>query len=697
MTQDTPNRVDQSRDGDVFILTINNPPVNAFGPGVPEGLKAGLDAAAADDSVKAVVIIGGGRTFVAGADIKGFGLPREQAPDLRGTVAKLDAFEKPTVAAIHGTALGGGLELALGCTYRVATKDAQLGLPEVKLGVLPGAGGTQRLPRVVGAQKALEMMLSGNPIKAPAAQELGLVDEIVDGDLLAGAVAFARAHADARPLPRVSERSVEGGSPEVFAAAREGLKKTHRGQHSPSHIVDLAEMAATKPFQEGWDAEADRFVDSLNSPQSRGLRHIFFAEREAGKIRGLSKDTPTTEIKSAGIIGAGTMGGGIAMNFLNVGIPVTIVETSQEALDRGLGVIRKNYENTAKKGRMTQDDVEKRMGLLTPTLKMEDLADADIIIEAVFENMDVKKDIFTKLDQIAKPGAILASNTSTLDVNEIASVTGRPEQVIGLHFFSPANVMKLLEIVRADKTSDSVLATSLALAKRIKKVGVVVGVCDGFVGNRMVHRYGDEARKIVEEGARPEDVDAAMNALGLPMGPFQMSDMAGLDIGYSIRQHQAKVRGEPEPDGWLDRIVKTGRKGQKTQGGIYDYGEDRKPKPNADVQKLIEDYRAEQGTQSREISQEEITKRLAYSLVNEGAKILEEGIAQRASDIDVIYIYGYGFPAYRGGPMQYASEQGLKNVAADLEKYGQTPAPVLKQLADEGKTFSDYDREHAGA
>ncbi len=701
MTQDTPNRVEQSRDGDILILTINNPPVNAFGPGVPEGLKAGLDDAAADDSIRAVVIIGGGRTFVAGADIKGFGLPREQAPDLRGTVAKLDAFEKPTVAAIHGTALGGGLELALGCTYRVATKDAQLGLPEVKLGVLPGAGGTQRLPRVVGAQKALEMMLSGTPIKAPAAKALGLVDEIVPGDtqadLLAGAVAFARAHADARPLPRVSERSVEGGSPELFAAAREGLKKTHRGQLSPSHIVDLAEMAATKPFQEGWDAEADRFVDSLNSPQSRGLRHIFFAEREAGKIRGLSKDTPTTEIQSAGIIGAGTMGGGIAMNFLNASIPVTIVETSQEALDRGLSVIRKNYENTAKKGRMTQDDVEKRMALLTPTLNMEDLKDADIIIEAVFENMDVKKDIFTRLDKIAKPGAILASNTSTLDVNEIASVTGRPEQVIGLHFFSPANVMKLLEIVRADKTSDSVLATSLALARRIKKVGVVVGVCDGFVGNRMVHRYGDEARKIVEEGARPEDVDAAMNALGLPMGPFQMSDMAGLDIGYSIRQHQAKVRGEPEPDGWLDRIVKSGRKGQKTGGGIYDYGEDRKPKPNADVQKLIEDFRSEKGIQPREFTQEELTKRLAYSLVNEGAQILDEGIAQRASDIDVIYIYGYGFPAYRGGPMQYASEQGLKNVVADLERYGQTPAPLLKRLADESKSFSDFDRQNAGA
>lgn len=697
MTQGTPNRVDQTRDGDVLILTINNPPVNAFGPGVPEGLKAGLDAAAADESVRAVVIIGGGRTFVAGADIKGFGLPREQAPDLRGTVAKLDAFAKPTVAAIHGTALGGGLELALGCTYRVATKDAQLGLPEVKLGVLPGAGGTQRLPRVVGAQKALDMMLSGTPIRATEAQSLGLVDELVDGDLLAGAVAFARAHADARPLPRISERGVEGGSPELFAAAREGLKKTHRGQHSPSHIVDLAEMAATKPFQEGWDAEAERFVDSLNSPQSRGLRHIFFAEREAGKVRGLGKDTPTTDIHSAGIIGAGTMGGGIAMNFLNVGIPVTIVETTQEALDRGLGVIRRNYENTAKKGRMTQDDVEKRMALLTPTLNMDDLRDADIIIEAVFENMDVKKDIFRNLDAIAKPGAILASNTSTLDVNEIASVTGRPEQVIGLHFFSPANVMKLLEIVRADRTSDSVLATSLALAKRIKKVGVVVGVCDGFVGNRMVHRYGDEARKIVEEGARPEDVDAAMNALGLPMGPFQMSDMAGLDIGYSIRQHQARVRGESEPDGWLDRIVKTGRKGQKTQGGIYDYDQDRKPKPNADVQKLIEEYRAEKGLQPRAISQEEITGRLAYSLVNEGAKILEEGIAQRASDIDVIYIYGYGFPAYRGGPMQYASEQGLNNVVADLEKYGQTPAPLLRRLADEGKSFAQYDAEKGRA
>ncbi|PNY82311.1 3-hydroxyacyl-CoA dehydrogenase NAD-binding domain-containing protein [Deinococcus koreensis] len=685
--------VDQSRQDDILVLTINNPPVNAFSPGVPEGLKAGLDAAAADDTIRAVVIIGGGRTFVAGADIRTFNLPREQSPDLRGTIQKLDAFPKPTVAAIHGTALGGGLELAMGCSYRVAVKDAQVGLPEVKLGVLPGAGGTQRLPRVVGAQKALEMMLSGNPIKATEALQLGLIDQLVDGDLLAGALAFARGHADTRPLPRISEKAVPGAAPEVFAAAREGIKKTHRGQLSPSLIVDLAEMAATKPFAEGWDAEATLFMQAKDSPQSRGLRHIFFAERESAKIPGLTKDTPTTEIRSAGIIGAGTMGGGIAMNFLNAGIPVTIVETAQDALDRGLGVIRKNYENTAKKGRMTMEDVEGRMALLTPTLDMADLKDADIIIEAVFENMDVKKEIFTRLDAIAKPGAILATNTSTLDVNEIASVTKRPESVIGLHFFSPANVMKLLEIVRADQTSDSVLATSMALAKKIRKVGVVVGVCDGFVGNRMVHRYGDEARKLVEEGAKPEDVDASMNALGLPMGPFQMSDMAGLDIGYAIRAHQAKVAGRPKPDGWLDRIVERGRKGQKTGAGIYDYDETRKPRPNAEMQRLIEDYRAEKGVTPREITQEESTKRLAYSLVNEGARILEEGIAQRAGDIDVIYIYGYGFPAYRGGPMQYASEQGLQSVVADLERYGQTPAPLLKRLADEGKTFADFDAE----
>ena len=687
--------VDQTRDGEILILTINNPPVNAFGVGVPEGLHAGLDVAEGDDSIRAVVIIGGGRTFVAGADIRTFDLPREQSPDLRGTVDRLDGFSKPVVAAIHGTALGGGLELALACTYRVAVPGAQLGLPEVKLGVLPGAGGTQRLPRVVGVQKALEMMLSGNPIKAEEAEQIGLIDELVDGDLLTGAVAFARAHTDTTPLPRVSEKTAEGGSPELFAAARDGIRKTHKGQYSPGLIVDLAEMATQKPFAEGYAEEGRLFMQAKDSPQSRGLRHIFFAEREAGKIAGLDKNTPQTEIRSAGIIGAGTMGGGIAMNFLNVGIPVTIVETTQEALDKGLGVVRKNYENTAKKGRMSLDDVEKRMGMLTPTLSMEDLSGADIIIEAVFENMDVKKEIFGKLDGIAKPGAILASNTSTLDVNEIASATKRPESVIGLHFFSPANVMRLLEIVRADKTSDSVLATGMALAKRIRKVGVVVGVCDGFVGNRMVHRYGDEARKMVEEGARPQDADAAMHALGLPMGPFEMSDMAGLDVGYLIRQHQAKVAGQPKPDGWLDRIVEAGRKGQKTQAGIYDYPDGRKPVPAASTDELLTTFRSEKGLSSREVGQDEATRRLTYSLVNEGAQILDEGIAQRASDIDVIYVYGYGFPAYRGGPMKYADEQGLKSVVADLEQYGQTPAPLLKRLAEEGKTFAEWDREKA--
>jgi 3-hydroxyacyl-CoA dehydrogenase len=695
MTRVQASLIDQTREGEILILTINNPPVNAFGVGVPEGLHAGLDVAERDDTIRAVVIIGGGRTFIAGADIRTFDLPREQSPDLRGTVDRLDSFSKPVVAAIHGTALGGGLELALACTYRVAVPGAQLGLPEVKLGVLPGAGGTQRLPRVVGAAKALEMMLSGNPIKAEEAEKLGLIDELVDGDLLTGAVAFARAHVDTTPLPRVSDKTAEGGSPELFAAARDGIKKTHKGQYSPGLIVDLAEMATQVPFAEGYTAEGQMFMRAKDSPQSRGLRHIFFAEREAGKIAGLGRDTPQTEIKSAGIIGAGTMGGGIAMNFLNVGIPVTIVETTQEALDRGLGVVRKNYENTAKKGRMSMEDVEKRMGLLTPTLNMDDLKDADIIIEAVFENMDVKKEIFGKLDAIAKPGAILASNTSTLDVNEIASATQRPESVIGLHFFSPANVMRLLEIVRADKTSDSVLATGMALAKKIKKVGVVVGVCDGFVGNRMVHRYGDEARKMVEEGARPQDADAAMHALGLPMGPFEMSDMAGLDVGYLIRQHQAKVAGQPKPDGWLDRIVEAGRKGQKTQAGIYDYPDGRKPVPAPSTDELLTTFRNEKGLSSREVGQDEATKRLTYSLVNEGAQILDEGIAQRASDIDVIYVYGYGFPAYRGGPMKYADEQGLGSVVADLEQYGQTPAPLLKKLAEEGKTFADWDREKA--
>ena len=688
--------IEQSRQGNVLVLTVNNPPVNAFSPGVPEGLHAGLDVAEKDNSIKAVVIIGGGRTFIAGADIRTFDLPREQAPDLRGFISRLDQFPKPTVAAIHGTALGGGMEVTLACNYRVASPDAQLGLPEVKLGILPGAGGTQRLPRVVGAPKALDMMLSGNPIKATEAKELGLVDEIVKGDLLAGAVTFAEGIADARPLPRVSERKVEGGTPEVFMQARQNIKKTHKGQLSPTYIIDLAEIASSKAFTDGWAAEARLFVMAKDSPQSRALRHIFFADRERAKVPGITRETPISAIKNVGVIGAGTMGGGIAMNYLNAGLPVTIVETQQENLDRGLATIRRNYENTARKGRMTQDDVEKRMALLTPTLNMSDLKDADLIIEAVFENMDVKKDIFTKLDAIAKPGAILATNTSTLDINEIAAVTKRPEHVIGLHFFSPANVMRLLEIVRADKTSPEVLATSLDMAKKIGKVGVVVGVCNGFVGNRMLYPYRDQANKLVLEGAKPQDVDAAMHALGMPMGPFEMGDMAGLDIGYMARREQAKKDGKPMPDDWVDRVVELGRKGQKTQGGVYDYDEgSRTPKPSPVIEQLLNDYRTEKGVTPRTFTQDEATKRLAYALMNEGAKILEEGIALRSSDIDVIYVNGYGFPAYRGGPMQYASEQGLQNVVKDLESYGMGPAPLLKRLASEGKTFAQYDKEQA--
>ncbi|WP_022801730.1 3-hydroxyacyl-CoA dehydrogenase NAD-binding domain-containing protein [Deinococcus ficus] len=695
MTDPTPHLIRTSRDGDVLILTIDNPPVNAFSPGVPEGLKAGLDAAATDDTVKAVVIIGGGRTFIAGADIRTFNLPREQAPDLRGTIAKLDAFPKPTVAALHGTALGGGFELALGCTYRVATPDAKVGLPEVKLGLLPGAGGTQRLPRVVGVKKALDLILSGTPVGAAPARDLGLIDEIVEGDLLTGAVAFARRVADVRPLPRISERPAQP-DPEAIEAARQSIRKTHRGQLSPQFIVDLVDLATRTPFNEGHAEEGVKFVQAKDSPQSRGMRHMFFAEREAAKVPGLDRTTPTTDIRRVGVIGAGTMGGGIAMNFLNAGIPVTIVETAQENLDRGLNTIRKTYEASAAKGRLKPEDVQKRLDLLTPTLSMDDLGDADLIIEAVFEDMAVKKDIFTRLDAVAKPGAILATNTSTLDVGEIAAVTSRPEQVIGLHFFSPANIMKLLEIVRTDRTSDSVLATSLKLSRTIGKVGVVVGVCNGFVGNRMLYAYREQASKAVLEGATPQAVDAAMNALGLPMGPYAMSDMAGLDIGYMARRAAAERAGQPMPDDWVDRVVQLGRKGQKTGAGVYDYPDGgRTPVPSPAVDDLIQVYRAEKGVQPREATQDDLIARLTATLANEGARILEEGIALRASDIDTIYTYGYGFPAYRGGPMHYASEQGLTTVVQTLERHGLEVAPLLRRLAQEGKTFAQYDAERA--
>lgn len=689
------SKLTSTQHDDILVLTIENPPVNAFSPGVPEGIKAGLDHAANDDSIQAVVLIGGGRTFVAGADIKTFNLPRSEAPDLRGTVAKLDGFNKPVVAALHGTALGGGFELALACHYRVAVPNAKMGLPEVKLGVLPGAGGTQRLPRVVGAEKALEMILSGNPIQAPQAKELGLIDQIIEGELLAGALAFANKIATQRPLPRISEHTIEDTSPEVFEAARQRIAKTHRGQLSPKLIVDLVEIAAQKPFAQGWEADAKKFMEARESPQSRGMRHLFFAERQAAKVPGITKETPRLSIQSVGMIGAGTMGGGISMNFLNAGLPVTLVDTSSEALERGVAQIRKNYDATVRKGRMTAKQAEQCMALLNTSLQLEDLSQTDLIIEAVFENMEVKKEIFSKLDHICKPQAILATNTSTLDINEIAAVTSRPENVIGLHFFSPANIMKLLEIVRAKHTSLSVLATCLDLAKAIKKVGVVVGVCNGFLGNRMLYKYREEASHLVRQGNKPEEIDAAIRTFGFPMGPFEMSDLAGLDIGYFARWEQAKAEGKPKPDDWLDRIVEMGRKGQKTGKGVYDYPEGRKPIPSPETEQLLTQFRTEKGIQTQVSMPEDITKRLIYLLANEGAHILEEGIAQRSSDIDTAYVYGYGFPKYHGGPMHYASEQGLQNVLADLESFGVTPAPLLKELAKEGKSFADWEANKA--
>nr|WP_041231213.1 3-hydroxyacyl-CoA dehydrogenase NAD-binding domain-containing protein [Deinococcus peraridilitoris] len=683
--------------GPVAVLTINNPPVNVFSPGVPEGIKAGLERGNADPEVKAFVLIGGGRSFIAGADVKTFNLPREQQPDMRGTIAKLEANPKPVVAAMHGNALGGGLEVAMGCHYRVASRALKVGQPEVKLGVIPGAGGTQRLPRVIPLQEALTMIVTGNPISAEKAHEFGLIDELIEGDLLEGAVQFAQRAGESGELPKIRDRDVKLDIPAhmFFNVATERVRKEARGLIAPLLCLEAVKGAVELPFDEGLQREGELFLQAQRSDQSRGLRHIFFAEREAAKINGVDRSVKPREIRSAGVLGAGTMGGGIAMNFANAGIPVTIYEANAENLERGLATIRRNYENTAKKGRLTLEQVEERMALIRGTLSFEDLADADYVIEAVFEDMNVKREVFGRLDAVCKPGAILASNTSTLDVNEIARATSRPEQVLGMHFFSPANVMKLLEIVRPDKVDDQTLVTSVQLAKTLGKVGVVVGVCDGFVGNRMINQYGREAQQMVEEGASPRQVDDAMHALGLPMGPFEMSDMAGLDIGYAIRQRQAQEAGREKSDTFMDRIVEAGRKGQKTGAGVYSYANGRTPEVDPVAEQIIQDSRAEKGVEPRELTQEEITKRLVYQLVNEGAKILEEGIAQRASDIDVIYVYGYGFPASRGGPMHYAETVGLENVLADIkefhEQHGDTwkPAPLLERLVREGKTFRD--------
>ena len=690
------NPVSLSRDSDIGVIRINYPPVNALGHGVREGLQQCLRDALADEQIRAVVVIGEGKTFPAGADIREFGKPPQQ-PALPTVIDEYEASDKLVVAAIHGTALGGGLEVALGCDYRVALDSARLGLPEVKLGLLPGAGGTQRLPRLVGAQKALEMVVGGNPVKAKEALSLGLVDEMVSGDLLDGALAYTRQLlADNAPLRKLRDLAVPDAQDGLFDQFEQSIARKQRGFKAPFSCIKAVKAAVELPFDKGVERERELFFELLVSPESAAQRHVFFAEREVAKVPGLDKNTPKREINQVAVIGAGTMGGGIAMNFANAGIPVRLLEVKEDALERGVAVIRKNYENTAKKGRITDEQVEQRMALIQPTLSYDDLSDVDLVIEAVFENMDVKEAVFSELDRVCKPGAILATNTSTLDVDRIASFTQRPEDVMGMHFFSPANVMKLLENVRGEKTSDEVIATVMDLSRRIGKVGVLVGVCHGFVGNRMLHRRQAEAVQLVNEGASPQQVDKVLFDLGFPMGPFAMSDLAGMDVGYRIRE---ELRKEDPANGparnWTDELVEAGRLGQKTQAGVFDYKDgDRTPVPSTAVDGMIEQYRSNNGITPREISDQEILERCMYVMVNEGAKILEEGIAARPLDVDVIWIYGYGFPVYRGGVLFWADQVGVKAIFEKVnEIYQQTgsdvwkPAKLLSDLAEQGKGF----------
>jgi len=690
------------RDG-IAVITMNNPPVNGLGSVLRPGIMDGIKKAEADPAVKALVIIGSAKAFSGGADIREFNTPKMKLPpSLQEINAAQDAFGKPMIAAISGFALGGGLELALACHYRVAAPKSQLGLPEVKLGILPGSGGTQRLPRVVGAAEAIDMMTSGNPVVAEKALPMGLLDEIVQGDLLEGALAFAKKLvADGKGPRRIRDMKVKvDGDPKAFfEKARANVGKASRGFPAPLEIVACVEAAVNKPFEDGLAEERERFLGLVEGTESKALRHMFFAERQTTRIPDVPEDTPVRPIKTAAVIGAGTMGGGISMSFANAGIPVTIIETQQAALDRGMATIKKNYANTVSKGRLAQADMDKRLALLTPSLKLEDAKAADIVIEAVFERMDVKQDLFKKLDAIAKPGAILATNTSTLDVDAIASVTKRPQDVIGTHFFSPANVMRLLEVVRGKQTAKDVLATTMKLGKTIRKLPVVSGVCDGFIGNRMIEKYGQQSLFLLDEGASPQQVDAAAQKWGLAMGPFTMGDMAGLDIGWEIRKRRYQERPNFVYSKVGDRICEAGRYGQKTGKGWYKYeAGNRTPVPDPEADAIIEAYRKEIGVKPRKITDEEIIERLIYALVNEAAYILDEGIALRASDIDMVYLTGYGFPAYRGGPMFYASTVGLDKVVAAIKRFQKgyqgdvwKLSPLLEKLAAEGKTFSDYD------
>jgi 3-hydroxyacyl-CoA dehydrogenase len=689
--------------GNVAVITLNNPPVNGLSFETRREFAAGIDRAVADPAVQAIVVTGGGKAFSGGADIREFGSPKAIAePNLLSLILQVENSPKPVVAALHSVAMGGGLELSLGCHYRVAAPGAQIGLPEVKLGLVPGAGGTQRLPRVLGVETALNMIVSGEPVKSEVLAAIPgqkLIDRLIDGDLVAGAVAFAAEVVDRRPLPRVRDLKADHPNADgYFAFARNTVKAMAKNLPAPAKCVDCVEAAVKQKFDDGMRFERETFLALMMTPESRALRHAFFAERAASKIPDVPEDTPQRKVEKVAVIGAGTMGGGISMNFLNAGIPVTILETTQEALDRGVGVMRRNYEAQVKKGKLQADKYEQRMALLKTTLAYDDIKDADLVIEAVFEEMGVKERVFRTLDEVMKPGAILASNTSTLDLNRIASFTKRPQDVIGTHFFSPANVMKLLEVVRGDKTAKDVLATVMAVAKKIKKTAVVSGVCDGFIGNRMIEQYSRQAGFLLDEGCTPQQVDKAIERFGFAMGPFRMGDLAGNDIGWAIRKRRAVEHPDMKYSRTADLLCEMGRFGQKTGAGWYDYQPGKRDAiASPVVVEMIEKHRAALGIQPRRIGDDEIVQRLVYALVNEGAKILEEGIASKASDIDIIYLTGYGFPVWRGGPMCYADTVGLFNVVQAMKRFATNPhddqafwqpAPLLAKLAAEGKTFT---------
>ena len=691
--------------GDVAVITLNNPPVNGLGLATRQAIADGLGRANDDGSVKAIVITGAGKAFSGGADIKEFGSPKSlQEPNLLSVILAVENSGKPVVAAVHSVAMGGGLELSLGCHYRIAAPGCSVALPEVKLGLIPGAGGTQRLPRVLGVEVALNLIVSGEPQKSEMLAMLPgqkLFDKMAASTetLLDEALVFARSVADTRPLPLVRNMPCRHPLGDAyFQFARNMVGGMSKNFPAPLKCVDAVEAATKQKFDQGMVSERDIFINLMWTPECKALRHLFMAERATSKIPDVPADTPQRAIRSVAVIGAGTMGGGISMNFLNAGIPVKMLEMKQEALDRGIATIRKNYESQVKRGKLKQDKYEQRMALLSTTLDYADLKDTDMVIEAVFEDMGVKETVFRKLDAVMKPGAILASNTSTLDMNKIASFTKRPQDVIGTHFFSPANVMRLLEVVRGEKTGKDVLATVMALGKKIKKTTVVSGVCDGFIGNRMIEQYSRQAGFLLDEGCTPAQVDKAVEKFGFAMGPFRMGDLAGNDIGWAIRKRRSVERADMKYSRTADKLCELGRFGQKTNAGWYDYLPGKRDAiPSDVVVKMIEAHRASIGVAPRKISDDEIVQRLVFALVNEGAHILEDGIASKASDIDMVYITGYGFPMFRGGPMNYADQFGPFNVVQAMHRFAKNPmddagfwkpAPLLAKLAADGKTFN---------